>query len=56
MTSLMYLVTTFIIIIDVQELLLQFWMEHHETWQDYGEALVSHSVHSRNTFYLKDIS
>ena len=19
---------------DVQELLLQFWMEHHETWQD----------------------
>ena len=24
---------------DVQELLLQFWTEHHETWQKYGEAL-----------------
>ena len=23
---------------DVQELLLQFWAEHRETWQEYGEA------------------
>ena len=23
---------------DVQELLLQFWMERRETWQEYGEA------------------
>ena len=23
---------------DVQELLLQFWAERHETWQEYGEA------------------
>ena len=23
---------------DVQGLLLQFWMEHRETWQEYGEA------------------
>ena len=23
---------------DVQESLLQFWTERHETWQEYGEA------------------